>query len=108
LHYQIFSKLIESNNKNNGKKYEIMKDKDEILEGNASLAKIYADREFVSDIIRRMIRIRNEVTNHFAERGDSFRFDGRLTSFNTNIDDTIYCLSRIDVELMKMEVSHEK
>ena len=99
---------METDNKNNSKKYEIMKDKDEILEGDASLAEIHADREFVSDIIRRMIRIRNEVTNHFAERVDSFRFDGRLTSFNTNIDDTIYRLSRIDVELMKMEVSHEK
>ena len=62
----------------------------------------------MSDVIRRMIRIRNEVANHFAGRGDCFRFDGRLTSFNTNIDDTIYCLSCIDVELMKMEVSHEK
>ena len=99
---------METDNKNNSKKYEIMKDKDEILEEDILLAEIHADREFVSDIIRRMIRIRNEVTNHFAERGDSFRFDGRLTSFNTNIDDTIYRLSRIDVELMKMEVSHEK
>lgn len=108
LHYQIFSKLIETNNKNNSKKYEIMKDKDEILEEGILLADIHADREFVSDVIRRMIRTRNEVINHFAGRGDCFRFDGRLTSFNTNIDDTIYCLSCIDVELMKMEVSHEK
>ena len=82
--------------------------KDEILEEGISLAEIHADREFVSDVIRRVIRIHNEVTNHFAGRGDCFRFDGRLTSFETNIDDTIYCLSCIDVELMKMEVSHEK
>ena len=108
MHCQIFSKLIETNNKNNSKKYEIMKDKDEILEEGILLADIHADREFVSDVIRRMIRTRNEVINHFAGRGDCFRFDGRLTSFNTNIDDTIYCLSSIDVELMKMEVSHEK
>ena len=108
MHCQIFSKLIETNNKHNSKKYEIMKDKDEILEEGILLADIHADREFVSDVIRRMIRTRNEVINHFAGRGDCFRFDGRLTSFNTNIDDTIYCLSCIDVELMKMEVSHEK
>ena len=83
-------------------------EKDEILEEGILLAEIHADREFVSDVIRRVIRIHNEVTNHFAGRGDCFRFDGRLTSFETNIDDTIYCLSCIDVELMKMEVSHEK
>lgn len=63
---------METDNKNNSKKYEIMKDKDEILEGDASLAEIHADREFVSDIIRRMIRIRNEVTNHFAEQWGFF------------------------------------
>lgn len=108
MHYQFSSKLMESNNKNNSKKYEIMKDKDEILEEGILLAEIHADREFVSDVIRRLIRTRNEVTNHFAGRGDCFRFDGRLTSFETNIDDAIYCLSCIDVELMKMEVSHEK
>ena len=48
---------METDNKNNSKKYEIMKDKDEILEGDASLAEIHADREFVSDIIRRMIYV---------------------------------------------------
>ena len=70
MHCQIFSKLIETNNKNNSKKYEIMKDKDEILEEGILLADIHADREFVSDVIRRMIRTRNEVINHFAGRGD--------------------------------------
>lgn len=108
MHCQFIGKLMETNNKNNSKKYEIMKDKDEILEEDILLAEIHADREFMLDVIRRMIRIRNDVTNHFAGRGDCFRFDGRLTSFETNIDDTIYCLSCIDVELMKMEVSHEK
>ena len=58
--------------KNNSKKYEIMKDKDEILEEDILLAEIHADREFVSDVIRRMIRIRNEVTNHVAGRGGVF------------------------------------